>query len=341
MTEQIIRAFGGKPLIRLGGGEVTVGELLRDDPPEYCNDFKREIYEEAYEEFADRQAEETIRFSRNTCVELSKILICPDAARMPEIVPVPYFFRYDDLVTDEEMCWYLNFADPFMFTAYGSDLFAQDEIQTLEHPMLPALMLHLAGMGDRELRPLTAEGGQATPWIFENVPRWIEVNTTPINERGEKCSIYGNAFADAEYSLLRQAITVNSDPAARSNIIAMAAPYPDGGAYKPHQICQLLSTVLAGFFPAVEAGTGKNTVIHTGRWGAGAFGGSEELALCVQIVGGMLCGVTKLYFHAVSAMCLKNALDTAKAIASASTYAEQIVEKLLARGYCWGFSDGN
>lgn len=334
-------AVGGKLFIRLGGGECTVGELLRDDPPAYGNDFKRAIYEEAYDEFADRQSEVVIKFSRNVCVELSEILVRPEKAAMPEIVSVPYFFRYDDVPSPEEKCWYLNFADPFMFTAYDSDLFAQDEIQTLEHPLLPSVMHHLAGTGRPELRPLTVEKCCSTPWIFENVPRWIEVNTTPVDEDGEVKNIYGNRFAESDHALLRRAITVSGDPAARSNIIAMAAPYPGGGAYKRHEIVQLLDAVLGGFAPAVDAGAGKVTVIHTGRWGAGAFGGSEELALCVQIVGVMLCGVSKLYFHAVSPQCLAAARKTAETVVAASVDAEEIVEKLLERGYRWGYSDGN
>ena len=341
MTKTTFEALGGRPVIRLGGGEVTAGELLRDDPPEYCHDFKREIYEEAYAEFADRQSEVVIRFSRNVCVELSEMRLRPEAAKLPEIVPVPYFFRYDDPPSDDEKCWYLNFADPQLFYAYDSYLFAQDEIQTLEHPLLASVALRAYASGDPGLRPLTVEKGRATPWIFGNVPRWIRVDTTPVDEDGETQSIYGRAFADADHALLRRAITLEDDPAARSNIIAMAAPNPGYGEYNPHEIVQLLDAVLGGFSPAVEAGAGKKTVIHTGRWGAGAFGGSEELALCVQIAGAMLCGVEKLYFHAVSAKCLENALATAKTVVAASTDAEQIVEKLLARGYRWGFTDGN
>ncbi len=32
--------------------------------------------------------------------------------------------------------WWVNFADPHLFVAYGSSLFAQDEIQVAEHPSL-------------------------------------------------------------------------------------------------------------------------------------------------------------------------------------------------------------
>src|SRR4051812_32899056 len=32
--------------------------------------------------------------------------------------------------------WHVNFADPHLFVAYGSGLFAQDEMQVAEHPVL-------------------------------------------------------------------------------------------------------------------------------------------------------------------------------------------------------------
>lgn len=35
--------------------------------------------------------------------------------------------------------WHVNFADPNLFYAYGSALFAQDEIQVAEHPVLGSL----------------------------------------------------------------------------------------------------------------------------------------------------------------------------------------------------------
>ncbi len=35
--------------------------------------------------------------------------------------------------------WHVNFADPVLFVAYGSSLFAQDEMQVAEHPALGSL----------------------------------------------------------------------------------------------------------------------------------------------------------------------------------------------------------
>lgn len=56
--------------------------------------------------------------------------------------------------------WHVNFADPRLFTAYGSGLFAQDEMQVAEHPALGALREALHA---RRWPTLTEERGQAMP----------------------------------------------------------------------------------------------------------------------------------------------------------------------------------
>ena len=48
-----------------------------------------------------------------------------------DYVPVP--------ATTGSVEWHVNFADPHLFMAYGSSLFAQDEMQVVEHPALGAL----------------------------------------------------------------------------------------------------------------------------------------------------------------------------------------------------------
>jgi hypothetical protein len=37
------------------------------------------------------------------------------------------------------VAWHLNFADAHLFCAYGTGLFAQDEMQVAEHPILASL----------------------------------------------------------------------------------------------------------------------------------------------------------------------------------------------------------
>ena len=229
MAGAISTASSGKPFVRLGGGEVTVGELLRDDPPQYLHDFKREMYEAAYAKFAALQAEVAIRFSRNACAELAELAVRPEAAKLPELVSVPYFFRYDDPPSEDEKCWYLNFADPSLFYAYDSYLFAQDELQTLEHPLLASVMLRAERSGDPGLRPLTVEHHRPTPWIIENVPRWINVNTTVVDENGETRSIYGNAFQHADRALLRRGITRPSPRRSKPETAKTPSSTPDAG----------------------------------------------------------------------------------------------------------------
>ena len=70
--------------------------------------------------------------------------------------------------------WHVNFADPRLFTAYGSGLFAQDEMQVAEHPALGALREALHA---RRWPTLTEERGQATPVLVKGVQRRCRVQT--------------------------------------------------------------------------------------------------------------------------------------------------------------------
>lgn len=70
--------------------------------------------------------------------------------------------------------WHVNFADPRLFTAYGSGLFAQDEMQLAEHPALAALREALHA---RRWPTLTEERGQATPVLVKGVQRRCRAQT--------------------------------------------------------------------------------------------------------------------------------------------------------------------
>ena len=64
------------------------------------------------------------------------------------------------------MDWYLNFAHYDLFCAYGGALFAQDEMQVVEHPALASLRHALL---DEGIKPLCVEHGDATPAGVETV----------------------------------------------------------------------------------------------------------------------------------------------------------------------------
>ena len=49
-------------------------------------------------------------------------------------------YEYASYDRKKEMHWFKNFADPNLFYAYFSALFAQDEVQVAEHPILANLL---------------------------------------------------------------------------------------------------------------------------------------------------------------------------------------------------------
>ena len=330
-----IGAISGTAVWRkTGGTKITLQALKQDYPPLFRHPFKQKMYELAAEKITHGTDEVSI---------LRVMYQDPDRFhyRPAEVVNMPYFYRYDDIGEEGNTVWYVNFADPFLFAAYGSGLFAQDEIQTLEHPLLGGIAEFLNEKSLSGLPARTVEHKDPSPILIRNIPYQIRVNTMPTDRSGETVSIYGNDFAFAPEELLERAITVLDDDSLRSNILAMAALPPSSGAYRPDQIRYLLETVFCAFAAARAASSG-NTVIHTGRWGAGAFGGSEELVLLIQILGAKTAGIEKLIFHAVSEQKLKNAVKYAEdAVGNDLDTIEKLSAFILDKHYRWGVSDGN
>jgi hypothetical protein len=63
------------------------------------------------------------------------------------------------LVEESSLEWHINFADFNLFGFYGGSLFAQDEIQVAEHPILASLRQELEATmnGDQSKGPFTGE----------------------------------------------------------------------------------------------------------------------------------------------------------------------------------------
>ena len=91
--------------------------------------------------------------------------------------------------------WHVNFADPSLFVAYGSRLFAQDEMQVAEHPALGSLKEALVA---RESSRGDGREGQPTPVIVMGALRHCRVATEPNAAEGRPHGLYGNAFARAD-----------------------------------------------------------------------------------------------------------------------------------------------
>ena len=243
--------------------------------------------------------------------------------------------------------WHVNFADPDLFVAYGSSLFAQDEMQCAEHPSLGALKEALVADGRSAV---TVEHGQPTPVLVTGVERRCHVATDPSDTEGRPHGLYGNAFARAKVDAVAQA-TTRIEPPTMTNLIAIAAPYPGSGRYRVDEIERSLTTAYTGFLAAQleserERGAKVRVAVHTGFWGCGAFGGNRVLMALLQVLAARMAGLDRLVFHTGAAggsAPLEEALrlysEDFEADASWST--RGVVDRLEAMAFTWGVGDGN
>jgi hypothetical protein len=240
--------------------------------------------------------------------------------------------------------WHVNFADPNLFYAYGSALFAQDEIQVAEHPILGSLREALVAEG----RPTTTiANGRPTPVLVMGAERRISVQTAPGAYGGRPSWLYGMAFARATSDAVREA-TTRVDPPTVSNIIAMVAPYGGRGRYQREQIALAIGTGYSGFRAAVHesrrtAGPDVLVAIHSGFWGCGAFGGNRVMMTLVQLLAADMAGVDRLVLHVgdpSGRISVERALALAPDLATATSAAE-LIASVEALGLVWAVSDGN
>lgn len=231
--------------------------------------------------------------------------------------------------------WHLNFADPRLFFAYTLALMAQDEIQVAEHPALGALRETLVANG---LTPRTVDQhGQPTPVTVTGVERRCAINTQ---------GLYGNAFARATPAQVKAA-TLPLVPPTVSNILALAAPGYGSGVYTPMEIAYIARTAYTGFAAARQESTRltgtARTVIHTGFWGCGAFGGNRTLMTILQALCADLAEVDMVFWAADTAgvQLAEAAQDQYERLRDQHESVRELLERLCREAFLWGVSDGN
>jgi len=253
-------------------------------------------------------------------------------ARPEETVLAGYY----DYAATAAAGWHVNFADPFLFVAYGSRLLAQDELQCVEHPALGSIREALQHEG---LDALTEDPFGPTPVLVANVERRCTLETAASMAR--PLGLYGNQFTRADPATIRSALT-RHDPPRRSNLIAIAAPV-GSGRYTRAQIERVVVTAYTGFAAAVHESAGAPVEINTGFWGCGAFGGNREVMTALQLLAARLAGVVRVRFYAVDDagradfLRGKAALDRALA---GTTHVADVIDRITEAGYEWGFSNG-
>src|SRR5688572_6158916 len=270
--------------------------LMREHPPKFRHRNKQAVFEMSHGA-GTRPPGGLVVFTRWGAMKLPWELAATAGLAIEARADV-YDYQPTDMATGG-LEWHVNFADPHLFVAYGSGLFAQDEMQVLEHPVLGALKEALDDSGQIVL---TVEKGRATPVLVRGAQRRVAVATDANAAEGRPGGLYGNRSAAAPVEAVRRAARV-IDPTTVSNLIAMAAPVGGAGRYTREEIEHVLTTAYTGYAAAVletrqACGEEGRTVVHTGFWGCGAFGGNRTLMSMLQIVAARLAGLDGLVFHA-------------------------------------------
>ncbi|KAL9642526.1 hypothetical protein ABK040_011093 [Willaertia magna] len=357
--------------------ELNKKDLLKQYPIKFMNKNKTFLYNLHKEQHLDCNElyNGNLIYCRYKAFQRPKLYKKKELLNKTKLIAQPNIFNYNEKVQEDSeenntlqktFHWYLNFSHSNLFVAWKGSLFAQDEIQVAEHPILGSLQQYLLSKSNQDTKysPLTVQSGVATPILIKNVDRRVAVNVTDFN-------LYGNKFASANEDLIKQATTVIDPKTNRtSNIFALEAPTGGHGNYDLSTISYIFDTAYSGFRACKLESTNHNnkeeeeglkeeknvTIIHTGNWGTGAYGGSKELMALLQILAARLAGVDYLFYHAFS----KEGVDAVeKAVEvldkelglgvidencseeASIVSVQEILRNVEKKGYKWGFSDGN
>ncbi len=326
-----------EPLERL---TFDAAELVRQHPPVLRHTNKLVVMTVACPEGCEHSG--TIGFTRWSAMPL------PDRVDPAAVVKIaesrPTIYDYEP-VDPAAMEWHVNFADPLLFYAYGSGLFAQDEMQSAEHPALGSLVevLHV-----RSHRAVTEDDDGPTPVLVTGVERRCHVATDRNEAEGRPRGLYGNEFSAASQDVVRRA-TSRIDPPTISNLIALAAPSYGVGAYTRAQIAHILVTAYTGFAAAVAESAlvcpDAPVVVHTGFWGCGVFGGDRVLMSLLQVLAAGMAGIDRLVFHTTSvegAEPFDEAMGviTEKLAPAGVMSSQELLDAVERLGFKWGMNDG-
>ncbi|RIB08835.1 hypothetical protein C2G38_2251754 [Gigaspora rosea] len=318
----------------------TASELVKENPPTWYCQNKKVVYNMACPNGAD-SFHGTLKYTQWTQFDLPKSFNIEEKNAIGggrkeklEIEILNDVFDYSPPDDDNTVVWYINFADLNLFAYYGGSLFAQDEMQCLEHPALCSLHDKLETIPDgsptRTRTTISSGKSIATPVLIRGVERQAFIKTDCNETEGRPYGLYGNQFAIANVDAVKLATTVfdkrldNKGNPYYSNIIAIEAPKYGKGYYTNSTIRMVIETAYSGFLAArfeslVETNVlerkykdsehtiipendeiiAPKVIIHTGNWGCGAYGGNISIMACLQFAAAHLAGIDKVVYHAI------------------------------------------
>ncbi len=353
VTPQRIQQIEGKILRRLryrrtlavktGTAVVSRNDLMQKYPPLYKNHHKKAVFEKVKEKHLCPKGVMVI--SRWKFEDIGELKQDEFNRNKIMISTVPGSYDYTDISDENRQVWHVNFADYDLFGYYAGDLFDQDEIMTLEHPLLASVAEYLEKENIEGLIPSTAvdEGYDPRPVTVEGVPYWVKINVNPVTAEGKKTDIYGSNFVDASEQDIENAITIN-DRVSYSNILAISAPKNKGEkTYTKKEVEYQLSCLLAGFASAAYSSRarGKEKVcIHTGNWGCGVFGGNFELCYMAQLLAASIANINEIVFHMADKEVFDKVCKEFYSLQDMDSF-DEVVDYLVSRNYLWNTCDGN
>jgi hypothetical protein len=327
--------MGQAPIDRVSFEAAT---LLREHPPQWPSGNKQLVFDIACS--SNFPFEGQVAYARWPKQELPDSVTSESAFSVRSGV-----FAYADPKKSEIVPWHLNFSDPYLFVAYDSHLLAQDELQVSEHPILGAVREALLSKG---MAAVTVnEREEPTPVTITGVQRRCFIDTQPNPTAGLPSGLYGDAFSMATAEQVKAATNPLSPPT-MSNILAISAPPGGWGEYSREEMLDGLTTAYAGFSAARQESKrlvpdSSRTVIHTGFWGCGAFGGNRRLMTILQALAADLADV-EIVFWAFDESRVKLARDAHQVyerLRDSTPTVDHFLGLLLQEKFEWGVSDGN
>ncbi|MBS1557389.1 MAG: hypothetical protein JST69_01575 [Bacteroidetes bacterium] len=311
--------------------------LVKQEPAQLFSKNKKIVYEIACPPGALHQGK--LNYSRWHAMELPESVSLRGLSDKV-LCQAGYYDYLPSPGPSESFEWHLNFADPDLFLAYGSDLLAQDEMQVAEHPVLASLKQKLNAL---QIDSSTVNDQEPTPVLIKGAERRCSLKTEPNDSEGRPLGLYGNAFHKASEDAIRKAVNIITPPTI-TNLICIAAPDGGEGSYQLAEIIYALKAAYTGFKAAmIESGT-DSVIIHSGYWGCGAYGGNRILMTWLQALAATLAGVDQLILHTGEPDFgeLKMAWSSINEKIGVEPLATNVLlEKILAMGFEWNEGDGN
>lgn len=270
---------------------IFKGSELSANPPQFENQNKQTAYSILVENPASIEDEE---------VALQKIAVDQDLVLNAKVFsPQPLKLNVSEGVfsyPSGPSHWTANFGDPNVFFGCLSGLAAQDEIQTLEHPVLS----HVYTAAKKSAPDLLQLKEGSSLLVEGALRRGILDTRTSFNDlKGEPTqgTLYGKNFSRAKPEHIHSALK-KIEPQ-KSNLFVLCAPNvslkAENELYDPETIFRMLQTAYSAFRAIQQKD--PDAILHLGNWGCGAFGHDPTVSLSIQLAAARMAAIKEVTFY--------------------------------------------